>query len=120
MANTKSAPPWEPGDVQSNSLLPYTSVEYAKDVRRWVQATDVDPVRQGPLLAMALGGQARLILENLEDRFGENVFADGVNVNGQDITGVDVILRALIHHFPPNEEATMLMAGLEFFNFTSR
>lgn len=99
VANTKSAPPWEPGMAHENTQPPYTADEYFRDVRPWVQATEVDERRRGPLLKPAIGCQARLYLEELENREGPDIYVVGrVNADGVQESGPLVICKLLMEN----------------------
>lgn len=108
MGNTKSAPPWELGGIHANTFLPYTAEQYAKDVRHWLQGIGVDEAGQEPLLAIAIGGQARFTLEDLEGKIGDDCFVH--------FAGVDLIPRVLQLATLTDDEAAMLRTCLEFFN----
>ena len=118
MANTRSAPTWEFCDVRTNSQFLYIEHEYANDVRPSVLATDVDPERQGPLFVLAIGGQARLWLDDLEEKYGSDIFSVGRTESGRHWIGLGIICRALEKTFPTNTEAATLRSGLECFKFT--
>ena len=99
--------------VDDNTLLPYTAEQYQRDVRSWCQATEVDERRQGPLLKLAIGGQARLLLEELEEREGPNIFVEGkLTPGGQQLSGPQLITEFLKEQYPANDESMMLRTGL--------
>ena len=100
--------------------FPYTLKEWMRDVGRWQAATKVAINRQAPLLALAIGGAGRTIVDEIDDTMLVNGgFADFRDGNGpQHRTGIQLIFRALDLKFPANQEAMMLKAGLEFFAFT--
>lgn len=60
VANTETPPTWSP-EMAHDTRYPYTLAEYLRDVSRWMAATKVSADRQGPLLALAIGGAARQI-----------------------------------------------------------
>ena len=47
--------------------FPYTLREWTRDVSRWCAATKVTPERQGPLLALAVGGAGRVAVDGIYD-----------------------------------------------------
>ena len=81
-------------------------------------ATKVSQERQGPLLALSIGGAGRRIADMLDESLlihgGDGNFGQGV----QWYCGVRFLFEALNRRFPANEEAEMLRAGIEFFAFT--
>ena len=96
----------------------YTSGEYYKDVRTWCQAISIEERRQGPLLRLAVGGQARIVVDKLEETRCPDIFvAGGYNDDGHHEFGPLIICKTLIQNFPPNDETLMLRSGLEFLNF---
>ena len=106
--------------VNENSLLPYTAEEYIKDLRLWLMATDVPEERQGPTVVLALGGQARMSMDDVQEKFGHKIFSDGGTFGGQYLSGVEVIMKTHLKDFPSNPEATMLRSGIEFFQFAPK
>ena len=48
--------------------FPYSLREYRKDCARWMVSTEVSAERQGPLLALAIGGAARSVVDEIEDQ----------------------------------------------------
>ena len=55
IANGETPPVWTP-EMAVDTEYSYTLEEWAKDVNRWRCATKVAADRQGPLLALAIGG----------------------------------------------------------------
>ena len=113
-------PPWWSPELESDSLYPYTLAEWTKDIRRWMGATRASPERQGPIIALSLGNTARTIVDEVSDEILQNGatldLGDGLGVTTR--SGVDIILAVLRNKFPPDAEALMLRAGLDFFGFT--
>ena len=108
VANADTPPTWSP-EMAVDTDYPYTLEEYLRDVRRWQGATKVNDERQGPLLALALGGGARTVIDEMDDQvlqFGANAdLGDGRgNVRR---TGIELIFRALSQKFPTDNEALM-------------
>ena len=85
-------------------------------------ATKVEARRQAPLIAINLGGAARLVVDSLTEE--QLVNGDTIDLNDGAgpvfFTGMQVLFINLQKMFPENLEANMLRASLEFFNFTPR
>ena len=82
----------------------YHADQYARDVREWVAATEVEPKRHGQMLIFALGGAARRIFDDLEieeRQYGVDL-PDG-NGGHFHITAVEFILRVLEDRFPVHQ-----------------
>ena len=62
-ATLKTPPQWSP---EIASQYPYAS--FVNDVLLWSLATDMDRLRQGPAVAMQLGGTARLVVRQMTER----------------------------------------------------
>ena len=112
MASAERPPSWSP-ELVHDRAYPYTLREYRHDVSRWQSAAKVTVQRQGPLVALAIGGAARVIVDQIDNQ----ALRDGVVANFQDgrgnvdHSGVELVFRVLEQHFPPDEEAQMLRAG---------
>ena len=121
VTNSDNPPTWSP-EMALDTTYPYSLREYTREVGRWMAATKVNELRQGPLLSLAIGGAGRTIADMITDELlihgGVADFDDG---NGQaHRTGPQLLFHALKQKFPENLEANMLRAGLEFFSFTPR
>ena len=66
VASTETPPTWAP-EMALDAVYPYTLQEYMRDVSRWMAATKVTQSREGPLLALAIGGAGRTIADELPD-----------------------------------------------------
>ena len=66
-------PPWCP-ELAHDREYPYTLAEWKRDLRRWQAATKVPPQRQGPSVALAVGGAARTVIDDVE----EEILINGV------------------------------------------
>jgi len=116
-----SPPTWSP-EMAHEAPYHYTLKEWRRDVLRWAAATKVSPERQGPLLALAVGGAARTRV----DEISEIALRNGAQIDLGDgrghvqRSGIELVLAALHKAFPDNEEAEMLRVCLEFFSFTPR
>ena len=119
MGNTKIPPTWSP-EMANDLRYPYTLGEYLRDVQRWMSLTKVTANRQGPLLAMAVGGAGRTIADEMPAEMlingAQADFGDGQGEVYR--SGSQMLFHALHRKFPDNQEAQMLRAGLEFFSFT--
>ena len=75
---------------------PYVLEEYARDFNRWAVATRVSEERHGGLLALALGGGARTLVDDVSDATlrdgGVADFGDGPKHH----SGVEFVFRALL------------------------
>ena len=112
---------WNPESIHDH-VYPYTLREYRRDVSRWQSAAKVTVQRQGPLVALAIGGAARAIADQIDGQaLRDGVVADFHDGRGNlDHSEVELVFRVLEQHFPPDEEAQMLRAGLDFFGFIPR
>ena len=119
IADVNQPPAWEPEMAYSREYA-YTLEEWIRDLRRWLAATKLSAQRQGPLVSLAVGGAARIVLDELDEETLINGamadFGDGPRQH----SGVECIIRVLRLKFPENAEARMLKTGLEFFNFAPR
>eukprot|EP00971_Amphidinium_carterae_P265671 5270637-Amphidinium_carterae.2 len=64
IATTKTPPTWQP-ECSQNKEYSYDIEEYTKDIHRWCAATEVAVERQGPLIALAVGGAARAVADSI-------------------------------------------------------
>ena len=81
VANGESPPTWSP-EMANDQQYPYTLEEFRRDVSRWQAATKVTVARQGPLLALAIGGSARSLIDDIDEILlmngGVSDFNDGL------------------------------------------
>ena len=106
-------PSWNP---QSERV--YSFRKFRLDLELWVAATDMDANRQGPAIAMRLGGDAR----QLAHEIGVQELAQGrarLDANGQveQITGVQVLLEALAVRYAPLQQEEQLAAIAAIMGF---
>ena len=105
-----------------NREYAYNLEEWIRDLRRWMAATKLSANRQGPLVSLAVGGAARICLEDMDEEILINGahadFDDGQGLRQR--TGVECIIRVLRLQFPEHQEANMLKAGLDIFSFCHR
>ena len=113
-------PPWWTPELANNPDYPYTLSEFERDVGRWIAITKVQPPRQGPMIAMALGRAARSLADNIPDAILAHGAVTDLGDGQGHITrsGVTILLACLRKSFPEDLEARMLRCGLEFFGFT--
>ena len=112
VATADTPPQWSP-EMMLDQRYPYTLREYSRDVQRWMAATKVSAQRQGPLLALAIGGAARSVADEIPDELLVHGAAadlgDGLGLVQR--TGPRLLLYALERAFPENMEAKMLRTG---------
>ena len=116
------APPiWSP-EMSLDTSYPYTLEEYMFDVSRWMAATKVAAERQGPMIALALGGAARTLADNIPtELLASGSVADlGDGLGAVQRSGPKLLMIALGRQFPSDKESIMLRTGLEFFSFCPR
>ena len=63
--NMKEPPPWWPERAYENGLYPFHARRYFETMRLWVAGTDAAPEKRGPLIILALGGEARRVAEEI-------------------------------------------------------
>ena len=119
VANADTPPTWGP-EMALDPKFPYTLTEYMKDVSRWCAATKASRERQGPLIALALSGAARVVADQLPDELLDSgaVVDLGDGLGAINRSGVKILFSMLYRKFPDNVEVLMLRSGLEFFGFT--
>ena len=94
--NTDAPPSWAP-EMAFDTTYPYGLEEWAKEVSRWMVATKVSAERQGPRLALAMGGAAR----NVADDIGDDLLVNGAMIDLGDgagplhRSGAQLLVRAL-------------------------
>ena len=113
--NMKEPPPWWPERAYENRLYPFHARRYVETMRLWVAGTDAAPEKQGPLITLALGGEARRVAEEIALIYRQVGATDPIT--GEWVSGPELIGRALIAELPENPEVQMLRAGIVFFSF---
>ena len=105
-----------------DTSYPYTLEEYQFDISRWMAATKVGAERQGPMIALALGGAARTLADNIPtELLASGSVADlGDGLGAVQRSGPKLLMLALGRQFPSDKESIMLRTGLEFFSFCFR
>ena len=81
-------------------------------MRLRIAGTDVAPEKQGPLITLALGGEARRVVEDISFIYRQIGATDPIS--GEWASGPELIGRALIVEFQENPEVWMLRVGIEF------
>ena len=103
VANTETPPTWSP-EMASDGSFPYTLTEYKRDVKRWVGATKVAQDRQACLVALAIGGAARRVIDEIDD----NILMNGMDgdlgdgLGAQHHSWLKCLFHALEQKFPDN------------------
>ena len=105
-----------------DTTYPYTLEEYMFDISRWMAATKVAAERQGPMIALALGGAARTLADTIPtELLTSGSVADlGDGLGAVRRSGPRLLMLALQRQFPSDKESIMLRTGLEFFSFCPR
>ena len=115
VADVNKPPAWQP-EMAYNREYAYTLEEL------WLAATKLSEQRKGPLVSLAVGGAARIVLDDVdEETLVNGVMADfGDGQGRRRRTGVECLIQVLRQKFPDNLEARMLKAGLEFFSHSAQ
>ena len=71
MGTTTVPPAWSP-EIQDS----YRVTDWEIDVHTWTLGTTVEALRQGPVLAQRIGGEARTLVRQVDP----NTLAHGLNV----------------------------------------
>ena len=104
----KSPPYWGP-ELEATYPFKY----WERDVGLWAASTDVEESKQGPLLAARLGGMARALAHTMPIQ----QLQYGAAVGGQQLTGIELLLRGLGRRFAPFVGETSARAMIEFLGF---
>ena len=104
--NLKDPPPWWPERAYENRLYPFHARRYVETMRLWIAGIDIAPEKQGPLITLALGGEARRVAEDIALIYRQICATDPIS--GEWTSGPELIGRALIAEFPENPEVQML------------
>ena len=83
VADVNKPPAWEPEMAYGHGYQ-YGLEEWIKDLRRWLAATKLSEQCKGPLVSLAVGGAARIVLEE----FDGNIVIDGAMVDVGDGRGL--------------------------------
>ena len=95
MASSRIPPAWSP-DQERN----YSFRQYREDVELWAAATDVDPARHGPVVAMRLGGDAKRLAFALgtPELANGRPFIDGAGQQAVE-PGLELLMRMLARNY---------------------
>lgn len=112
-ATGKIPPAWTPSNQRN-----YSFRHWLVDVRLWLAATDADPNRHAPMIAMRLSGAARDIVREVDPQ----LLVDGrvvldQNGNQQQQSGVDYLIELLTRRFAPLEQEIQLESITELFTW---
>ena len=108
--NMMGPPVWWPELAHENRRFPYTAKHWVEAMRLWVACTEVAAEKQGPLLTLALGGEARRAAEEIclmYRMYGVRDPADNSYLSGPELIG-----RALVSEFPENPKVQLLRVAI--------
>ena len=112
-ATGKIPPAWSPADQRR-----YSFRHWLVDLRLWTAATDIDPIRWGPMIAMRLGGAARDMVREMDpgNLAGGRIIPDG---QGGQVAqpGYEYLIELLTRRFAPLEQEVQLEAISELFHW---
>ena len=110
----KNPPPWAPELEQS-----YPFRHWLMDCITWVHSTDIDEVRKGPQIELALGGLARDYVREipLPTKLHGGVIDIGDGNGPRQCPGAVLILNALATRFMPLEEEVSMRALADLYGF---
>ena len=114
VASGRIPPSWSPDHDRS-----YPFRFFVADLKLWSLSTDLDPVRQGPAVALRLGGAAKSLARD----FDPVALSDGTAVQdpatGNIIrrTGLECLVSALERRFAPLEQELEIFSISEFLQF---
>ena len=109
----KVPPSWDPSDRDKNFR------EYVQDLMMWCMATDLEPERQGPAVALQLRGVAKMMIREIEPHRIQRGEVQLVNGQQQHISGVMLIIMLLGRKYAPLEVETSTQAMMDFMSFTA-
>lgn len=107
-ATLKTPPAWSLERSGSYSLRSWLS-----DVVLWAGATDLEPERQGPAVALVVTGAARDLVRELQPQ----ELRDGIWEQGTHIPGLMLLCRTLARHYAPHETEVQTRAMAEMMGF---
>ena len=103
-ATLKTPPAWSLEGSGSYSLRSWLS-----DVVLWAGATDLEPERQGPAVALVVTGAARDLVRELAPQ----ELRDGIWEQGTHIPGLMLLCRTLARRYAPHETEVQTRAMAE-------
>jgi len=112
-ATNKIPPSWSPANAKN-----YSFRMWLIDLQLWEVATDADPIRHGPMVALRLGGAARDMVREMD----ANTLANGRmqldnNGNQYQQSGLQYLLQLLTARFAPLPQEVQLEAITELFTW---
>jgi len=107
-ATLKTPPAWSLEGSGSYSLRSWLS-----DVVLWAGATDLEPERQGPAVALVVTGAARDLVRELAPQ----ELRDGIWEQGVHVPGLMLLCRTLARHYAPHETEVQTRAMAEMMGF---
>ena len=97
VANSKVAPGWSPERDKQYPLRTWT-----QDIRLWAMGTDTDVLKQGPVVAMRIGGTARELVRELDVQvLSQGMLLPDDNGNPVQTSGLECLIRALHRRYAP-------------------
>ena len=111
--NSKVPPSWSPERDRQYPLRTWT-----QDVRLWALGTDIDPLKQGPVVAARIAGTAKELIRELDP----NILAHGAafpdeNGNIVQFTGLEALVRALSRRYAPLAQELEVFCIAEILQF---
>lgn len=115
-ATGKVPPTWSPERSRHYSLR-----TYERDLGLWAAASDVDEARMGPLVALRLGGSAKILAREMDLQ----VLANGIDVldggnNMVHLSGIQFLLRQLKRRYAPLDQEIQITAIADIWHFKRR
>jgi hypothetical protein len=114
IASAKIPPSWSPERDKSYPLR-----TWIQDTRLWSVGTDVDANKQGPVVALRIGGSAKELIRELDVNVLANggVFPDAQN-NPVQLTGLECLIRAMQRRYGPLEQELEIFCISEMLHFS--
>lgn len=115
-ASGKIPPSWSPERAKF-----YTLLQYEQDLRIWAASSDVDLLRMGPLVALRLGGSAKVLAREMDVAMlsgGIDIPDPAVQGAFRHISGCEFILRQLQRRFAPLAEEVQISCCNDLFKFS--
>ena len=114
--NSKTPPGWSP---ETNKKYAFRS--WVADLALWQAATELPPERQGPAVALRVGGSARDLMRECDPQVLINGEMEAQPNGAQlQISGVEYVVRALRRRFAPLEQEVQISALDDTFRFRRR
>ena len=112
--NSKTPPGWSP---ETNKKYGFRS--WVADLALWSAATELPPERQGPAVALRVGGSAHDLMREVDPQTLVHGTLDQDPATGAQVqlSGVDYIVRSLRRRFAPLEQEVQLASLDDVFRF---